>query len=669
MATAYPDGLDSLKSDVDGSTDTMESVPHDALHNDANAAINAIETALGTNPAGSASTVAARIAAMEARAAGPTYGAQPDDPAEGDTWITKAVKAFVAVGTSQGQYSMDGKTWAAGSSSTSNMQHVIWCDELALFVCMGYGAKYSTDGETWAGSSLPSPASHATGLAWSQDLSIMVATTSGSAPLWSVDGKTWTVGTCAATDGFGDVAWSSDLGLFATCAYGVPYYSTDGKAWTAGTGTTAYVSAIAWSPDLALFAGLPSGSGSSYYSTDGKTWSVGQASVGFYDGNMLWVPEKSMFVMAGAYSVDGKNWTASTGDSGARCVAWSADLSLFVSAATNAVFYSADGEAWTAGSGLTGQVSGVAAGPIGTSLKVYDGGWQDVGGDTGAMSSVNGKTPDGSGDVTLDAADVGARPDDWEPAWDDITDKPAVIAAGADAPTARGVIGAGTSSFSGAYSDLSGKPSTFPPTTGTTSTTALAGNTPLVPPTRTVTAGTGLTGGGDLSADRTFAVSYGTAAGTAAQGNDSRITGAVQSTRTVSAGTGLTGGGDLCADRTFAADFGTAAGKVAQGNDSRFVGVPVTTQTSAYTLVAGDAGSIVEVNSASAVNVTVPASTFAAGQIVEVCQYGAGQVTLVAASGVTLRSANGLKISAQYGSASIRFRSATEAVVAGAMAS
>lgn len=45
----------------------------------------------------------------------------------------------------------------------------------------------------------------------------------------------------------------------------------------------------------------------------------------------------------------------------------------------------------------------------------------------------------------------------------------------------------------------------------------------------TITAGTGLTGGGDLSANRTLAVSYGATAGTACQGNDSRVTGAVQS--------------------------------------------------------------------------------------------------------------------------------------------
>lgn len=43
-------------------------------------------------------------------------------------------------------------------------------------------------------------------------------------------------------------------------------------------------------------------------------------------------------------------------------------------------------------------------------------------------------------------------------------------------------------------------------------------------PTRTITAGTGLSGGGDLSANRTLSVSYGSAAGTSVQGNDARVT-------------------------------------------------------------------------------------------------------------------------------------------------
>lgn len=145
---------------------------------------------------------------------------------------------------------------------------------------------------------------------------------------------------------------------------------------------------------------------------------------------------------------------------------------------------------------------------------------------------------------------------------------------------------------------------------------------------------------------------------------------------------GTTAGTAMEGDKTFATtvqgakadtalqptDFGTDAGEVAEGNDSRFVGVPVSTKTADYTLVAGDAGSIVEMNKATALTLTVPNSVFSAGQIVEICQIGAGQVTLAPASGVTLRSADGLKISDQYGSASIRFRSASEAVVAGALA-
>ena len=49
-----------------------------------------------------------------------------------------------------------------------------------------------------------------------------------------------------------------------------------------------------------------------------------------------------------------------------------------------------------------------------------------------------------------------------------------------------------------------------------------------VPKARTVVAGDGLTGGGALDADRTLSVRYGTAAATAAQGNDERIVNSVQ---------------------------------------------------------------------------------------------------------------------------------------------
>jgi hypothetical protein len=75
-------------------------------------------------------------------------------------------------------------------------------------------------------------------------------------------------------------------------------------------------------------------------------------------------------------------------------------------------------------------------------------------------------------------------------------------------------------------------------------------------------------------------------------------------------------------------------------------------RTASYTLVRGDAGKIVEMNVGSANNLTVPANADVAypiGTEIQVLQYGAGQTTIVAAGGVTLRSKSGqLKIANQY---------------------
>jgi hypothetical protein len=93
-------------------------------------------------------------------------------------------------------------------------------------------------------------------------------------------------------------------------------------------------------------------------------------------------------------------------------------------------------------------------------------------------------------------------------------------------------------------------------------------------------------------------------------------------------------------------------------------------QTASYTLVAGDADKLVEMNVASANNLTVPASTFSAGTQILLAQYGAGQTTIVAGSGMTIRSNGGkLKLSAQYSGATLVFISATEAYLFGDIAS
>jgi len=75
-------------------------------------------------------------------------------------------------------------------------------------------------------------------------------------------------------------------------------------------------------------------------------------------------------------------------------------------------------------------------------------------------------------------------------------------------------------------------------------------------------------------------------------------------------------------------------------------------QTASYTLVLADASKIVETNVATANNLTIPLNSsvaFPIGTEIQVLQYGAGQTTIVATSGVTTRSKSGqLKIANQY---------------------
>lgn len=98
----------------------------------------------------------------------------------------------------------------------------------------------------------------------------------------------------------------------------------------------------------------------------------------------------------------------------------------------------------------------------------------------------------------------------------------------------------------------------------------------------------------------------------------------------------------------------------------------INTQTASYTLVLTDAGKIIEMNVATANNLTVPLNSsvaFPIGTTIDIVQYGAGQTTIVATSGVTLRSADGLlNLSKQYSGASLYKRGTDEWVVIGDLA-
>ena len=87
-----------------------------------------------------------------------------------------------------------------------------------------------------------------------------------------------------------------------------------------------------------------------------------------------------------------------------------------------------------------------------------------------------------------------------------------------------------------------------------------------------------------------------------------------------------------------------------------------------YTLVLADRGKVVEQAVGSANNVTVPPNSsvaFPIGTEILIAQISAGQVTIVAGAGVTLRSSPGLKIAAIYGIASLIKRGTDEWYVSG----
>jgi hypothetical protein len=82
--------------------------------------------------------------------------------------------------------------------------------------------------------------------------------------------------------------------------------------------------------------------------------------------------------------------------------------------------------------------------------------------------------------------------------------------------------------------------------------------------------------------------------------------------------------------------------------------IDINSQGSGYTLVLADQGKLVKMTDSSAANLTIPPNSsvaFATGTQIIIQRYGAGAITIVADSGVTLRAPSSeVKIRAQYSS-------------------
>ena len=216
------------------------------------------------------------------------------------------------------------------------------------------------------------------------------------------------------------------------------------------------------------------------------------------------------------------------------------------------------------------------------------------------------------------------------------------------------------------------------PNFATTVTTALGNKADKV---RKVQAGTGLTGGGDFTADRTLAVQYGNTAGTACQGNDTRlsdnraptngsvVTASIGDSQVTSAkiADGTIVAGDLATAVQTSLGKANSATQPADLTAAQLVAINAQSGTT-YTLDLSDQNKAVECANASAITVTVPPNTakaFPIGSVIEVVQTGAGQVTIAQGSGVTVSSRSGLKLAGQWAVAVLRKRSTDGWILAG----
>jgi hypothetical protein len=180
--------------------------------------------------------------------------------------------------------------------------------------------------------------------------------------------STFTLRTMAASGFWQDIAWSAELGLFATVsnAGGTTQVQTspDGITWTARTtsGSAGYWCGICWAAELGLFV-IVSNNGNIasinliMTSPDGITWSQQTAPSSQNLYGICWSPELSILVASGntntlLTSSNGTSWssTTNTGHTILK-MCWAAELSLFVgveySNASYGFAYSSNGTTWT----------------------------------------------------------------------------------------------------------------------------------------------------------------------------------------------------------------------------------------------------------------------------------------------------------------------------------
>jgi hypothetical protein len=234
------------------------------------------------------------------------------------------------------------------------IERLCWSPDLKMFVAVGNKSNigtmifYSYDGNTWHLCSSPQVANYSgEGVCWSPELAKFVAVFNYTGDnqtyvYTSTDGINWTLSATLTTCQLSCVCWSPELAKFVAGGYyGEIYTSADGITWTRrvsrGSGISYYVRDIIWVPELALFVEIQASDNTTNRiatSTDGITWTSRFTTNPI--SAVCWSPELALFVACGNNiiytSTNGITWTEKGSINNVLLynIAWSAELSAFV---------------------------------------------------------------------------------------------------------------------------------------------------------------------------------------------------------------------------------------------------------------------------------------------------------------------------------------------------
>lgn len=209
---------------------------------------------------------------------------------QGVTWSPE-LSLFVATaidGTHRVMTSPDGITWTARTAAAAaEYDRVVWSSFHQRFVAYGSDTMYSSDGITWTAGTRNGTTT-ADCLSVNDDGRFVVLGFGGIGDNfgYSDDGITWTNGGATSHQGWKDICWSPDLGIFLAVSQTAWATSSDGTVWTAHTFPgTEDIRGVCWSRMLQSFIAV--GGANSYVLTS-PDGAVGSWSTQSVPANHIW---------------------------------------------------------------------------------------------------------------------------------------------------------------------------------------------------------------------------------------------------------------------------------------------------------------------------------------------------------------------------------------------